>query len=313
MHTDERGADEPQELRAHEVAHVCAVYGFGFRGFRRLDGGTVNTNFLVETDRGEQYVLTVLSGRDRSATALAAGTMRWLAASGYPTSAPLDGDGRGPRGRTVALRPYIAGTVHDVLPVRLLGEAGAVLARLHELGLPPRELRLPSGGRRLPREAVAEIGAFADREFAAWLGDRLADPPLSDENLCMTHGDLFADNLVERADGTLAVLDWETASVDDPLLDLGMAVMGLGVDADGRLRAERLRALVDGYRRVRPLDGADMDRLRELARYAGAMVAYFRYRRRGQARSRAYTAMVAAVDDLPTVWPQAYEPVGTAG
>lgn len=292
-------------LRPHEIAHVCAAYGLAVREVTRLTGGTVNTHLLVDTGGAGQFVVTVLASRDVAAVSRPVGVMRWLASSGYPTDAPLDGDGKGPRGRAVIVRPYTPGTCHDTLPLRLLPAAGAVLARLHKLGVPPRELRLPENARRLPAAAAATIEAFPDREFAGWLLRNAADPPVSDERRCVTHGDLFADNLVEASDGSLRVLDWETASVDDPLLDLGMAVVGLGIE-DGVVRTERVMALVDGYRKVRAISPDELHRLRELSVYAGSIVAFNRYVRRADPRTRPFAAMVSAVDGLRAAWPVLY-------
>lgn len=299
-------------LRPHEIAHVCAAYGLSVRGFSELAGGTVNTNLLVDAGEAGEFVLTVLASREVGAVGRPVGLLRWLASSGYPTRAPLDGDGKGPRGRAVMVRPFITGDCHEVLPARLLPEAGAVLARLHGLGLPPCELRLPLNGRRLPEVAMGMIEAFPDREFAAWVRRNVEDPPVSDAGRCVTHGDLFADNLVEAPDGSLWVLDWETASLDDPLLDLGMTVVGLGIE-DGVVRTERVGALVDGYRRVRPLAPDELHRLRELAVYAGSIVAFNRYVRRGDPRARSYAQMVSAVDGLRAAWPVAFGQRTTVG
>ncbi|MGW0662773.1 phosphotransferase [Streptodolium elevatio] len=292
-------------LRPHEIAHVCAAYGLSVREVTPLTGGTMNANLLVDAGGAGLFVLTVLASREVAAVSRPVGVMRWLASSGYPTSAPLDGDGKGPRGRAVIVRPYTPGVCHDALPARLLPAAGAVLARLHGLGVPPRELRLPENGRRLPDGAAAMIEGFPDREFAAWLLRNVAEPPLSDLRRCITHGDLFADNLVETYAGSLHVLDWETASVDDPLLDLGMTVVGLGVK-DGVIRTERVAALVDGYRKVRPISPDDLHRLRELSVYAGSIVAFNRYVRRSDPRARPFAAMVSAVDGLRAAWPVVY-------
>ncbi|WP_436770808.1 phosphotransferase [Yinghuangia sp. YIM S09857] len=292
-------------LRPHEIAHVCAAYGLSVREVSRLTGGTVNTHLLVDAGDAGHFVLTVLDAREVAAFSRLVGVMRWLASAGYPTGAPLDGDGKAPRGRAVIVRPYIHGTCHDTLPATLLPAAGAVLARLHGLGLPPRELRLPENARGLPETAVAMIEAFPDREFAAWMLRNVADPPLSGARGCITHGDLFSDNLVETDDGSLRVLDWETASVDDPLLDLGMAVVGLGIE-DGVFRTGRIAAVVDGYRAVRPLSPGELHRLRELSVYAGSIVAFNRYVRRDDPRARPFGTTVTAVDGLRDAWPVAY-------
>lgn len=64
------------------------------------------------------------------------------------------------------------------------------------------------GGRELPDyDAVS-----------AWLGDNLP----AEQHPSLVHGDFKLDNVILRADGRVAaVVDWEMATVGDPLADLG--------------------------------------------------------------------------------------------
>lgn len=78
----------------------------------------------------------------------------------------------------------------------------------------------------------------------------------------LVHGDVRADNLVQRRDGTVVVVDWPHAGVGSPLFDvvallLNVRLSGSDVDVDGLL-AERL-------------PGADDDATAVLA----GMAAYF--------------------------------------
>lgn len=82
------------------------------------------------------------------------------------------------------------------------------------------------------------------------------------EGDALVHGDVRADNLVQRRDGTVVVVDWPHAMVGSPLFDvvgllLNVRLSGSDVDVDGLL-AERL-------------PGADDDATAVLA----GMAAYF--------------------------------------
>lgn len=58
------------------------------------------------------------------------------------------------------------------------------------------------------------------RYIADWLADNLPDT----ENICLTHNDFRFDNLVldeQQPTTILGVLDWELATLGDPLMDLG--------------------------------------------------------------------------------------------
>ncbi|ROQ71672.1 hypothetical protein EES39_05820 [Streptomyces sp. ADI92-24] len=58
------------------------------------------------------------------------------------------------------------------------------------------------------------------------------------------------------ADGSLTVLDWETVSLNAPLLGQGMAAVGLAQEG-GELAAPSLKELVEGYENARPLTGEE--------------------------------------------------------
>jgi aminoglycoside phosphotransferase (APT) family kinase protein len=79
---------------------------------------------------------------------------------------------------------------------------------------------------------------------AAWLGEHL--PPES--GAALIHNDYKYDNLVLDPDDLhiLAVLDWEMATIGDPLMDLG-TTLGYWVEADD---AEELRAVAFGPTRL---------------------------------------------------------------
>ncbi|MGR7002442.1 phosphotransferase family protein [Yinghuangia aomiensis] len=99
--------------------------------------------------------------------------------------------------------------------------------------LPATATGLPSGTRRLSEADLAGLEACTDREFRDWVSGTAVLPPPHTGADVVCHGDLFMDNLVERPDGSLAVIDWETASIDDPVFDLGMAAVGLCQSPEG--------------------------------------------------------------------------------
>jgi homoserine kinase type II len=252
-----------------------------------LAGGAANSSFRLDADHG-RYVLTALDNHDdHSASALARHT-RALRMLGLPTSVivpTVDGDLVAPvGGRRLVLKEWISGRVEQPLPVALLPEAGQFLAELH--GLPSQADGLedvPRGARRLSSEQLAAIPGFTDREFAGWLTGRLDRIRVAElrarREPCLVHGDLFDDNIVVRDDGHLSVLDWETISLDDPLLDLGMAAVGLAQDGAGLLSSERFEALLRGYEKRRPLTMEDRAVLPLEIEHAALIIGYHRYHR----------------------------------
>ena len=72
---------------------------------------------------------------------------------------------------------------------------------------------------RYRRARTADVGDFED--VIRWLDDRR---PERDAGMCLIHNDFRFDNVVlnpERPTEIVGVLDWEMATVGDPLMDLG--------------------------------------------------------------------------------------------
>lgn len=252
-----------------------------------LSGGAANSSFRLNA--GEtQYVLTALDNHDEhTASALVRHTQA-LHHLGLPTSKivpAVDGSLVTPiEGRLLVLKEWISGSIQQPLAVALLPEAGEFLARLH--ALPPQTEGMedvPVGTRRLSEEHFAAVPSFTDQTFAAWLTDRLerirAAEVGDQREPRLVHGDLFDDNIVVRDDGHLSVLDWETISLDDPLLDLGMAAVGLAQDDAGLLSGERLEALVSGYEKARPLTMSERAALHLEIEHAALIIGFHRYYR----------------------------------
>ncbi|MFG3134477.1 phosphotransferase [Streptomyces tendae] len=270
-----------------DLTAVASRYGLTGVSIAPLSGGAANSSFRLGSEQGE-YVLTSLDNHDeQSATALAAHT-RALYELGMPTSEVVPTtDGAliaSTGGRLLVLKKWIAGGVQQPLPLALLTDAGDLLARLHALAPNAESLvGVPVGARRLSPEHLAAISGFADQEFAQWLTSglgRIRDAEAdTHRSPCLIHGDLFDDNLIVRDDGGLSVLDWETISVDDPLLDLGMAAVGLAQDEAGILATDRLHALLEGYEKSRPLTSADRALLPFEIEHAALIIAFHRYYR----------------------------------
>ncbi|MGP2440188.1 phosphotransferase enzyme family protein [Streptomyces sp. JW3] len=163
-------------------------------------------------------------------------------------------------------------------------EAGEFLAHIHDLAPQADGLDdVPVGSRRLSSGHVAQISQFGDRKFAQWLMSRLDRVRAAEADIlrapCLIHGDLFDDNVIVRDDGGLSVLDWETISIDDPLLDLGMAAVGLAQDEAGLLATDRLHTLLDGYEKRRPFTATDRALLPLEIEHAALIIAFHRYYR----------------------------------
>ena len=103
-------------------------------------------------------------------------------------------------------------------------------AGLTDLGKGPGYVRRQvEGWSRRYRDALTDDVPDAENVMA-WLADHQPD----DVAQCLIHGDWRLDNVVLNLDGQpqlVGVLDWELATVGDPLMDLGSA-MAYWINAD---------------------------------------------------------------------------------
>ncbi|ONK11304.1 phosphotransferase [Streptomyces sp. MP131-18] len=267
-----------------DVPVLAGRYGIEQPKLTGLTGGAANSSFRVSSPSGE-FVLTVLDNHDaHSAQRLAVHTQA-LFRLGIPTTEVVparDGSLTVPLGDSTAiLKRWVAGEVIEPLPVALLPEAGRALAQLHLLDPASSGLEeVPIGTRRLSPAHLERIPQFEDRAFADWLTTGLRRVRAAESEARrqprIVHGDLFADNLVVSENSRLTILDWETVSLDDPLLDLGMAAVGLAQE-NNMLIPTRVRALVDGYCSVIPLTDQDAATLPVEIEHAALIIAFHRY------------------------------------
>lgn len=105
---------------------------------------------------------------------------------------------------------------------------------------------------RGPGYVARQIGGWSDRYRRARTGDADSFEPImawldthqpADRALCLIHNDFRLDNLVldpQDALRVIGVLDWEMATIGDPLMDLGSA-LGYWIQADDDPAAARFR------------------------------------------------------------------------
>ncbi|MGW0734434.1 phosphotransferase [Streptomyces sp. NPDC002851] len=269
-----------------DLPAVCERYNLNEAKLEPVKGGAANSSFRLSSICGD-FTLTILDNHDMNSAHRLATHTQAVFRLGVPTTEvvpAIDGSLITSLGdRPVILKKWIAGQVHEPLPVELLPEAGRILAQLHALDPQSEGLDdIPAGTRRLSPAQLNLIPQFADRTFATWLTDQLAQirnaEAASERTQKIAHGDLFADNVIVHDDGSLSVLDWETVSLDDPLLDLGMAAVGLAQE-DGVLTTERLNALVNGYQQVTPLSDTAAAALPMEIEHAALIIAFHRYYR----------------------------------
>jgi homoserine kinase type II len=238
--------------------------------------GTINSNYWVEAG-GRRWFLRVNEGKSDADVRWEAELVAALAAAGVPTPPPVTAEGGVPmwrrRDRWLSLFPWVAGAHRGEAEVseRDAADVGAALAALHRAGAPLAG-RLARDGIYTTTHIAARYGrlradprAAGDPALAGaldaigdeldWLAARADERAAAPRGII--HGDLFRDNVLfadgpPGGGGLVALLDFEQASLGAWVYDLAVC---LNAWCFGREFSPGLvRAMVDGYRRVRPLE-----------------------------------------------------------
>lgn len=258
-------------LDAAEVQAFLDPYGLGrLEALEPIPAGIENTNYRV-TAGGAAYVLTVF---EREAPADAETALRLtaaLAARGTPCPAPVPGPG-GPlsslKGKPAALVPFVEGETVWSLTEGQLEAVGRALARLHRAGAGIAFRRDgPHLSRVLAPLARSQAAALVDRrpDAAEWaeLAELLRREAAHQEGVPeaglpsgVIHSDLFRDNILFEAGGeeVRALLDFYLWGWGPWVYDVAVVLLD-ACWGEGGVDGDRARALLRGYRSVRPLEG----------------------------------------------------------
>lgn len=255
-------------LAFSDAGRLLADYGLELATWQPLDAGSVNSNFSGTTGDGRKFFARIYEEQGPEGAEREVALLEALHAAGVPVALPLRlRDGRRVHrfaGKPFAVYPFVEG---DILCQRRVTAAateqvGEALARVHRVdaavpGLGEGRFRLDDLRKRLDR--VDESGR-ADLVEAARRVRRLMDhyePQRSAGLPCgIIHGDLFRDNVLFRGGTIAALLDFESASRGVFAYDVMVTVLAwcFGDDLDLDLAG----ALLEGYRRVRPLASEEL-------------------------------------------------------
>ena len=88
------------------------------------------------------------------------------------------------------------------------------------------------------------------RDVWLWLHDNI--PAIDDRELVVVHGDFRIGNFIWKGDEVAALLDWERATLGDPMHDLGFFCMPMARQRHPELMGMLLSVdqLVDGYEKA---------------------------------------------------------------
>lgn len=154
-------------------------------------------------------------------------------------------------GKKAIIRPYCEGQVIESINEEQAFIMGEILAQLHSLKLPQKKAQ-PFPSILRPKEENSPVWL---QELISFCND---NAQYQAENWVFSHRDIHAENLVWREKKTPHLLDWESAGLIHPAIELiGLAENCAGF-AYGDFQAQRFRATLMGYgQRTRKLPQMD--------------------------------------------------------
>ncbi len=241
-----------------------------------LRGGTANVSFLL--DAAERVIVTFCVNLTVQQVERLADLVEHLAQHGLLTNRLLRSRRGGlvhiVEGVPVIVKTFIEGTALSVVDEARAHRIGGVLARLHQIPVPPGIVT----DHAMNLEAMARMAEEADDPtFSGWLIPALRAFPNDWGELPtgIVHGDLGPDNLIEVRDGSLIPIDFEEACRYPLVFDIGMSLVGLAnVNC---LTPQTAGSLLAGYEAERELGSQERAFVPTMLEHSSAMTACWRY------------------------------------
>jgi len=266
-------------LQESDIREIAGSYDLTIVDCEPIAAGAENSNYLVRAQQGS-YVLTVFEGKTFALTVELGQLLSLLKKCAFPTTRPLlAANGKIAimhKAKPVMMKEYIAGQVHQHPDKTMVHQVGTAMAKLHQVPRPDSlSNRRPYGVQKL----ASIQGQKIDTEYEGWIAKRL--PYLEQRKpqglpRGLIHGDIFYDNVLFEGTKLKAIIDFEDATCDDKVFDLGMGIVGLCGKGQGVV-LEKARALVKGYEQIRKLEEGEKRALQLYVEYAAVTVSCWRY------------------------------------
>ena len=267
------------DVPAEELTAFLGDYEIGeLLAYKGIAEGVENSNFLVHTGRG-YFILTLYEKRVAPGDLpFFLGLMEHLANNGLTCPLPVKNRHGAVLG-TLGGRPAAIVTFLEGMWIRHPTAAhcsavGEAVAKLHRAGadFPLRRANALSvaGWRPLFQAAAAradEVRSGLKEALDAELSFLEAAWP-SDLPHGVIHADLFPDNVFFLHDALSGLIDFYFACTDTLAYDLAICLNAWCFEPDHTFNITKGRALLEAYRRIRPLSRAERERLPLLARGA---------------------------------------------
>ena len=270
VYTDVTGEDLAAFLAGYDLGAMLSLKG--------IAEGVENSNYLLHTDKG-YFILTLYEKRTKeSDLPFFIGLMQHLASRGLNCPQPVKNRRGEALGRLAGTPAAIVTFLDGMWPRRQNAKQCAAVGEANAL------LHLDGEGFALKRPNALSIDAWRPLyESAAARADSV-QPGLSsfiEKELGwleanwprglpegVIHADLFPDNVFFLGDKLSGLIDFYFACNDAFAYDLAICVNAWCFEPDASFNITKGRAMIENYRRRRPLNAAEIDAFPALARGA---------------------------------------------
>jgi homoserine kinase type II len=262
-----------------QLAAFLADYDLGaLLSYKGIAEGVENSNFLLRTEAGT-FILTLYEKRvDPDDLPFFIGLMEHLAERGLSCPLPVNARGGGRlgelAGRPAAIFTFLEGMWTRRPGVSECRAVGAEMARMHVAASDFPLVRANALSVRAWQPLAKACGAGADR-VEPGLADEIAGDLMAleaawprDLATGIIHADLFPDNVFFLGGELSGLIDFYFACTDILAYDLAIGLCAWCFEQDGAFNITKGRAMIEGYRAVRPLSQSEIAALPILARGA---------------------------------------------
>jgi len=267
------------ELTHADISTILADYDIGsLLSFEGIAAGIENSNFFIDTSHGKRYVLTVFERLEADELPYFMRLMKHLANNELACpdvmirkNNALLFDVCGKQGCIVSC---LSGITLDELNLAQLYASGLAMAQLHLAGSDfDMRRENPSGSDWLAEHIDTVLGKTRQRYGVE--DSELLTSELNFQRSCawdslpcgVIHGDLFVDNILFEGDDVSGIIDFYYAHDAPFAMDIAISLNAQAVlltAADDN----RIKAFMDGYQSVRPLQEDELEALPLLLRLA---------------------------------------------